>query len=115
MTAGETTTALPVRQPGAGARLVEWKPRPASSSSLLGHATVDFTGWLVHRVPIFRRGDGSLSAGTPSAPELDGEGRQRERDGKRQYWPVLTFANTEAKQRWERAVLAALDAGGIVP
>lgn len=96
----------------AGATLVEWRPRP-TSGPLAGHATVDFGGWVINRIAIFRRADGSLSVGSPSGAEIDSDGRQRERDGKRQFWQVVTFGSAEAKARWERAVLGALSAAGI--
>lgn len=95
-------------------RLIQWQPWPGTNSSLLGHATVSFSGWVVHKVPVFRKGDGTtLSVGTPSAPEIDSQGRVKERDGKRQYWAVITLENAEAKDRWQRSVLAALAAAGI--
>lgn len=109
-----SATALRVRQPGSGARLVEYKPWPYQNPSLIGHATVDFSGWLVHRIPIFRRGDGTLSAGGPNAAEVDREGQQKEHAGKRQWWKVVTFEG-DGSERWNRAVLGALDAAGVVP
>jgi len=108
-------SGLPVRQPGAGARLVKYEPWPFPNPSLIGHATVDFSGWIVSKIPIFRRSDGSLSAGVPNAAEVDRDGRQKERDGKKQYWSVITFVDGDAKERWMRAVLNALATGGIVP
>jgi hypothetical protein len=103
-----------VREPGSGARLVEFKPWPYENAHLIGHVTVDFSGWVVHRIPVFRKGDGTLSVGVPNAPEVDTEGRQRLRDGKRAYWALITFSG-DGKARWERSVLAALDAGGFAP
>jgi hypothetical protein len=50
---------------------------------------------------------------TPNAPEADAEGRIKLRDGKKQYWPVLTFETPEARERWQRLVLGALAAAGI--
>jgi hypothetical protein len=99
-------------QPKAGVRLVRYDPWPFPNASLIGLAKIDFNGWVIARIPIFRRGDGSLSVGTPNAPEVDLDGRQRVRDdGKRQYWAVISFANADAKERWQRAVLGALDEG----
>jgi hypothetical protein len=106
--------ALP-RQPGDGAKLLTFRPwdRPGS---LRGHADVDFSGWQVYRIAIFRRDDGSLSVGSPTAPELDAEGRHRiGDDGKRVYWPLIRFGSREARQRFERTVLAALAAAGVHP
>jgi hypothetical protein len=85
---------------------------PFDNPRLIGHATVSFSGWTVHRVPVFRRGDGSLSVGTPNAAEVDADGRIKQRDGKKAI-PVLTFETAEARDRWQRAVLAALVAAGI--
>jgi hypothetical protein len=92
--------------------LIGWKPWPFGNSGLLGHADLHFSGWVIHRVPVFRKGTG-LSVGAPSGPEIDSEGRVRLRDGKKQYWPVITFANGAAKDRWSRTILDALAAGGI--
>ena len=84
-----------------------------SNSSLRGHASVAFSGaWIVHRVPIFRTHDGSLSAGTPSIPELDSE-RIKVRDGKERYAPLISFETATAPQRWQEVVPAALNQGGI--
>jgi hypothetical protein len=106
--------ALP-RQPGAGAKLLGYRPwdRPGA---VRGHFGVDFSGWIVQHVPIFTRTDGSLSVGSPSAPEIDGEGRHRiGEDGKRLYWPLLRFRDRDARQRFVRSVLAALADAGVQP
>jgi hypothetical protein len=95
-------------------RLVEWKPWSQPNPSLIGHCAVAFAGgWIVHAIPVFRRADGSLSAGAPNAAQLDGEGRIKQRDGKRDYKAILTFETTEARDRWQSMVLGALAAGGI--
>ena len=96
-------------------RLVEWKPWAyGNGSSLIGHATVSFAGgWTVHRIPVFRKGDGGLGVGTPSIPELDAEGRVKVRDGKRVYASVISFDTGAARERWQQAVLSALNVGGI--
>jgi hypothetical protein len=94
-------------------RLVEWKPWSQPNSSLLGHATISFSGWIVHRVPIFRTKDG-LSAGRPNAPEVDAAGNARLKpDGKKQYWAVITFKSPADNDRWQRLVLGALAAADI--
>lgn len=114
MNTADTTAVIQAPRTERICRLIEWKPWPLPNPSLIGHASVSFSGgWVVHRAPVFRRGDGSLSVGTPNAPELDGDGRIKMRDGKRQYWPVITFENNEARDRWQRSILAALVAAGI--
>ncbi|HEY5299764.1 MAG TPA: hypothetical protein VIJ55_03715 [Acetobacteraceae bacterium] len=96
------------------ARLISWTPWLAPNPSLVGHADVDFDGWVVFRIPIFRRKDGGLSAGAPSAAEVDRDGvQQRDAAGKRKFWAVISFSGV-GKERWQRAVLAALADGGIV-
>jgi hypothetical protein len=108
-------TAVRVRQPGGGARLVEYKPWPHPNASLIGHASVDFSGWIVCEIPIFKRADGSISAGSPSAAKIDSEGRQRILpNGKRDWWAVVRFEG-DGRERWNRAVLGALADAGIVP
>jgi hypothetical protein len=96
-------------------RLVSWTPWSFPNNALIGRCAIAFAGGLVvHRVPVFKRADGSLSVGTPDAPEIDGDGRVRlTADGKKQYAKVITFETTEGRERWQRMVLAALAAGGI--
>lgn len=109
---------LPVlpRQPGAGARLVAFEPWPLPNPSLAGHATIDFSGWIVAKIPIFRGRDGGLSVGSPSYPKIDADGRVRvDEVGKRQYSAAITFGNHDAKWRFTRAVLGALEAAGVQP
>jgi hypothetical protein len=95
-------------------RLVEWKPWPFDSPSLIGHATVSFAGWVMTSIPVFRKAEsGGLSVGVPSIPQIDTEGRVRMKDGKRVYTALMNFENAEARERWNRSVLAALTAAGI--
>src|SRR5689334_9505598 len=95
-------------------RLIQWTPKSDPASTLLGYATVSFSGWVVNRIPIWRGNDGSLSPGKPGAPEVDGAGRVRlGADGKRTYWYAISFEGREPKERWERSILAALHAAGI--
>lgn len=104
------------RQSGAGARLVEYRPWHLPNSALRGKAVVDFSGWVVAGIPILRRDDAFLSVGTPSAPQIDGQGQHRRNpDGRPQYSAIITFADKDAKPRWERSVLAALEAARVVP
>lgn len=87
-----------------------------SNSSLRGHASVAFSGaWIVHRVPIFRTRDGSLSAGTPSIPELDSEGRIKVRDDDERYAPFISFETATARQRWQEVVPANQGGMGDAP
>jgi hypothetical protein len=105
--------ALRVRQPGDGARLIDWKP--LDSGSLIGKATIAFaSGLTVSNIPVFRGRDGALSAGGPDAPLVDQNGIQlRDAGGKRRYTKVISFENREARERWNRAVLTALRDAGI--
>ena len=106
-----TTTSQP-----RACRLVEWRPWPFTDrSSLLGHASVAFTGgWVVHRIPIFRGDGGGLSIGVPQAADVDAEGRVKLRpDGKRSYQAILSFEGRDPKRRWQDAIIGALLAAGI--
>jgi hypothetical protein len=108
-----TNDLVPASRSERSCRVTKWEPWPFENSSLIGHATCSFSGWVIPKIPAFRRADGSLSVGTPSVPEIDAEGRIRMRDGKKQYHPAITFETAEAKERWERAILSALSAAGI--
>jgi hypothetical protein len=95
-------------------RLLEWKPWSAPDNALLGHATVSFSGWVVHKIPVFAKKGGGLSVSGPSAPDIDAQGRVKlGDDGKRRYWKVLTFEGNDARERFERAVIGALAAARI--
>ena len=93
---------------GPAARLVEWEPWNRAGSSLLGHATIGFSGGWGHRVPVFRGKDGDLSAGVPSIPELDAEGRIKERDAKQKYAPVVEIPDRGVRERISAAVIALI-------
>jgi hypothetical protein len=106
--------SLTLQRTESACRLVEWKPWSQPNPSLIGHCAVAFAGgWVVHAIPVFRRGDGSLSIGVPNAAQLDAEGRIKQRDGKRDYKSILSFETADARERWRRMVLAALTDAGI--
>jgi hypothetical protein len=107
--------AIPDRPPPA-CRLRDWKPWTLPNPSLIGHATVTFnSGWTINSIPIFRRGDGTLSAGPPSVPILDADGRhKRDAVGKKSYAAVITFEGT-GRDLWNKTVLRALADAGINP
>jgi hypothetical protein len=109
-----TTTIVAHRPAERIARMLEWRPS-AGNSSLLGKATIRFAGgWIVSGIPIFRRADGSLSAGTHDAPLVGPDGVQLLDDaGKGRYGKVISFDGTEARRRWNDAVIAAVSEGGI--
>jgi hypothetical protein len=79
--------------------LVESKPWTFPNNSLLGHATVSFPGsWTIRKIPVFKRGDGSLSVGTLSTAEFDADGMIRVgRDGKKTYTNLVAFETKEAE------------------
>jgi hypothetical protein len=99
------------------ATLKSWTPWSLPNPSLLGHATITFSGgWTIRDVPIFRRNDGSLSVGVPNAAQFDRDGRQKtDAAGKRQYVAVLSFETAVARERWQQSVLAALRDAAIEP
>jgi hypothetical protein len=112
-----TTLIRPSRSELPAARVIEWKPWPFDNPSLIGHCAVAFAGgWVVHDIPVFRTGEGGVSAGTPTMAQLDGEGRVKLKpDGKRDYKSVFSFESNDARQRWRTMIAAALAAGGIGP
>jgi hypothetical protein len=93
---------------------VQWTPVD-NNPSLIGRATVAFAGgWVVHRIPVFRKGDGSISVGAPDAADVDRDGQIRKKpDGKKSYHRIITFESSEAKARWDRMVLGALADAGV--
>jgi hypothetical protein len=104
---------MPQSRTGERARLVDWRP-VADNPSLAGRATIDFDGWVVAGIPIFKKGGGSLSSGVPSCPVLAPDGTHAvDQAGKRRYVPVITFGDCAARERWDRAVLAALADAGV--
>jgi hypothetical protein len=106
--------ALTTERAARTCRVVLWTPWPFPNASLIGHVTIAFAGgWVVHKVPVFRKADDSLSIGTPSAAEIDADGKVRLRDGKRDYKSVITFENAAARERWQHTILAALTDAGI--
>lgn len=106
----------PLSRPPRSCKVTEWRPWPGDNPSLAGHVTVSFNDWVVPGIPVFRTKTGTLSVGSPSAPDIDAEGRIKTTEaGKRLYRPVITFATKDAKKRWERSVLTALAAEGITP
>jgi len=93
--------------------LLERKPWPFGNPALIGHASVSFNGWTVHRISMFRRADGRLTVGTPNAAEIYSDGRIRQRGGKKQCRSLMTLEGTGAHEQWQRGVLAALAAARI--
>jgi hypothetical protein len=110
----DTTTIASPRPIERVVRMLEWRPA-AGNSSLLGKATVRFAGgWIVAGIPIFRRADGTLSAGTPDAPLVGPDGQHLTDDaGKRRYGKIISFDGAEAGRRWNDMVLAAVTEDGI--
>jgi len=106
---------LPATRSDPQCRIVQWKPWPFDNPSLIGHCDVAFAGgWVLHQVPVFRGRDGTLSVGTPSAPQIDASGQVKLReDGKRMYVALLSFEHKAARERWNRLILGALAAAGI--
>lgn len=96
----QTNTAPPA------CRLLDWYAFKGESA-LVGKATIEFPGgWIVAGIPVFRRQDGSLSAGGPDAPIVDKDGRHAtDQGGKKRYAKIITFKDRAAQARWERLVL----------
>jgi hypothetical protein len=96
-------------------RITQWAPFE-DSGALLGKCTVAFrNGLVISGVPVFRKGNGGVSIGTPDCPLVDGQGMQL-RDpetGKRRYGKVVSFATHEARERWNATIAAALADAGI--
>jgi hypothetical protein len=96
--------------------LVSQKPWTHENPYLLGHCAIAVAGGgTVHDVPVFKARDDTLGVGVPGAAQIDADGRARLRDGKRQYTAILSFVSGAGRERWQRAVLSAHAATGIVP
>ena len=110
-----SSISIAQRRTERACRLLEWKPWPFENPSLIGHCSIAFAGgWQVHRIPVFRKADGSLSVGTPDAADVDRDGRIKLKpDGKKSYGKVITFETTEARERWQRMIQAALAEAGV--
>jgi hypothetical protein len=93
------------------ARLIAYRPW-SGDPWLIGHADIDFDGWIIHRIPIFRRKNGELSVGVPDTVVLHNDGSPKEIGGRLLHAPLISFSSDEAKARWRSAVLTALAAGG---
>jgi hypothetical protein len=102
------------RQTDRITRLLEWRPA-SGNSALVGKASIRFSGgWIVSNVPVFRRADGSLSAGPPDAPLVGADGQQlTDENGKKRYTKIISFETQDARARWNEAVLAAVAEAGI--
>jgi hypothetical protein len=114
MSASDNRQSILPRRIESSCRLVQWTPWPFPNPSLIGHCSIAFAGgWQVHRIPVFRKADGSLSVGTPDAAGVDRDGRIKLKpDGKKSYGKV-TFETTEARERWQRMIQAALAEAGV--
>jgi hypothetical protein len=96
-------------------RIMQWAPFE-DSGALLGKATVQFrNGLVIAGVPVFRKGNGGVSIGTPDCPLVDSQGMQlRDPDtGKRRYGKIVSFATREARERWSATITTALADAGI--
>jgi hypothetical protein len=109
--------ALPERdaRPPPVATLVNRAPWTQPNAHLLGYVeVVFFGGWNVRDIPIFKRSDGTLSAGMPSPRKLDRDGRIRlKADGKREHSAIISFTTDAARERWNSAIICVLADAGI--
>jgi len=110
-----SSTSITPHRAESGCRLLEWKPWPFPNPSLLGHCSIAFSGgWVVSKIPVFRKADGSLSVGTPDAADVDRDGQIRKKpDGKASYHRVISFETAEARERWQRMIQTALADAGV--
>ena len=110
-----SSTSIAPRRAERTCRLLAVEPWPFENPSLIGHCSIAFAGgWQVHRIPVFRKADGSLSVGTPDAADVDRDGRIKLKpDGKKSYGEIITFETTEARERWQRMIQAALAEAGV--
>jgi hypothetical protein len=92
---------------------VEWNP--FASGSLIGKATIAHQcDWITSNILIFRRADGSLSAGAPEMPLVGRDGALPVGDdGERRYAEVISFETPAAKTRWNDTIVRALSEAGV--
>jgi hypothetical protein len=105
--------------PDRSSRLISYRPW-SGDPYLIGHADVSFDGWIIHRIPIFRRKDGTLNVGVPDTVVLDRDGTAKKlagrppapTGGRLLHSPQVSIATDDDKTRWRNAVLSALAEGG---
>ena len=92
-----------------GASVVIEEFRAVTRNTLRGFARVRLpSGMVIHDVAIHLK-DGRAWASPPGRPMIGRDGTQmRDRDGKVQFAPVITFSDRVTHDRFSDAVLAAL-------
>ena len=91
-------------------RCTHWQP--LKRGALLGYAAIELVayGVTINSIPIFTEADSSLRAGVPTHPLLGSDGAPILKGGKPARMPTLAFADTETRERFLRAAVAALRA-----
>ena len=73
--------------------------------ALLGFATVRLPiGLVIADIPVCTS-HGKVWASLPSKPMIGADGRQIERDGKKRYVPILSWADRQTQDKWSAAVV----------
>jgi hypothetical protein len=95
-------------------KVIGWRPNQGENPRLVGHCDISFDGIIVLGIPIFLSDDGTLGAGTPATPWMEG-GRQKVLAGRPRWNPMIDFADLDARDRWQTAIRGALEAHGVKP
>lgn len=81
---------------------------PMQKGALLGFATLEMSSGMILRDCSHCLTGGREWVGPPSKPRVDANGCTVEKDGKRQYVNVVTFATREIGDKWSEQAVRAI-------
>jgi hypothetical protein len=93
-------------------RASDWLPMERNSLRGFVKLHLEPSGLVLNDCTYHRRPDGAEWIGLPGKPQLDREGQHRKdpTTGKALYTPVVEVGGKEARERFQRAALAAVQA-----
>jgi hypothetical protein len=84
--------------------------RPVAKGALRGFVSIELpSGLRIDDVAVFASASRTWAT-LPSKPVVDHDGRQVERDGKKQYAAILRWPDRDTSDRWSEAVVALVRA-----
>ncbi len=84
--------------------------RPLARHTLKGFVTLTLapSGLVLHECALHEK-NGTCWVALPAKPQIDGEGRHRLVDGKKQYTAVVEITGKAERERFRQAALDAID------